>query len=335
MKISIGILAGGQSKRMGRDKGELNYFGHTFMDELIDRFRNYDLVISSNDKDYSPILTVKDKYKMAGPLAGILEILKNSTNEYVFITSCDMINVDSTLVEFASSIASFSDEAIIFKDDERCYPTCGIYSKKIIPVVEKLLQDKNYKLMNLLDNIETKYVDLKYTVFKNQFVNINRKEDLKENSTALICICGKKNSGKTTFIKKLVCELKKRNIRTSVVKHDGHDFKLDFENTDTFYYKQYGAFQTLIFNDKYFKLDGEAKGIYDLISLLDKVDLIIVEGMKDSDFIKYECSLTDELVSNDVNKYGIISNGFFEGYDNFDIDNPSEFADYLVDKFKI
>lgn len=91
----------------------------------------------------------------------------------------------------------------------------------------------------------------------------------------------------------------------------------------------------MIFNDKYFKLDGRSKNIYDLIKLLDDVDLIIIEGMKDSDFIKYECTLTDDLVCNDVNKYGIISDRNFTGYDNFDINNPSEFTDYIIRKFKI
>lgn len=91
----------------------------------------------------------------------------------------------------------------------------------------------------------------------------------------------------------------------------------------------------MIFNDKYFKLDGGSKNIYDLIKLLDDVDLIIIEGMKDSDFIKYECTLTDDLVCSDVNKYGIISDRSFAGYDNFDINNPSEFTDYIIQKFKI
>ena len=335
MRVSVGILAGGKSVRMGQDKFDLNFYGHTFIEELIDRFKDYEVIVSSNTADYSPIKTVKDTYIDAGPLSGILEILKNSTNKYVFVTSCDMINVKSDLVDFAASIASFSDEAVIFEADDRFYPTCGIFSKKIIPVVEEMLSNKDYRVMNLIKKINAKFVNLKYTIFEDEFVNINYPEELKKNSTPLICICGKKNSGKTTFIKKLVGELKNRGKTCSVIKHDGHDFELDFKDTDTFYYKEYGACQTLIFNDKYFKLDGRSKNIYDLIKLLDDVDLIIIEGMKDSDFIKYECTLTDDLVCSDVNKYGIISDRSFAGYDNFDINNPSEFTNYIIQKFKI
>ena len=335
MKVSVGILAGGKSIRMGQNKFDLNFYGHTFIEVLIDRFKDYEIIVSSNTADYYPILTVKDTYVDCGPLSGILEILKHSTTEYVFVTSCDMINVKSDLVDFAASIASFSDEAVIFETDDQCYPTCGIFSKKIIPVVEEMLSNKDYRMMNLIKKIDAKFVNLKYTIFEDEFVNINNPEELKKNSTPLICICGKKNSGKTTFIKKLVGELKKRNKTCSVIKHDGHDFALDFEDTDTFYYKQYGAYQTLIFNDKYFKLDGRSKNIYDLIKLMDDVDLIIIEGMKDSDFIKYECTLTDDLVCSDVNKYGIISDRKFDGYDNFDINDVLEFADYIIRKFKI
>ncbi|MCI6000988.1 MAG: molybdenum cofactor guanylyltransferase, partial [Finegoldia magna] len=142
MRVSVGILAGGKSVRMGQDKFDLNFYGHTFIEELINRFKDYEVIVSSNTVDYSPIKTVKDTYVDVGPLSGILEILKNSTTEYVFVTSCDMINVKPDLVDFAASIASFSDEAVIFETDERCYPTCGIFSKKIIPVVEEKLESK-------------------------------------------------------------------------------------------------------------------------------------------------------------------------------------------------
>lgn len=139
MRIPVGVLAGGKSVRMGRDKFDLNFYGYTFIEELIDRLKDFGVIVSSSATDYSSIKTVEDTYADAGPLSGILEILKNSVNEYVFVTSCDMVNVESDLADFAASIASLPDEVVIFETDERCHPTCGIFSKKIISIAEEIL----------------------------------------------------------------------------------------------------------------------------------------------------------------------------------------------------
>ena len=39
-------------------------------------------------------------------------------------------------------------------------------------------------------------------------------------------VSGVKNSGKTTFLEKLVAELTKRGYRVAVIKHDGHEFQI-------------------------------------------------------------------------------------------------------------
>ena len=44
------------------------------------------------------------------------------------------------------------------------------------------------------------------------------------------------NSGKTTFLEKLIPELKKRGLRVAVIKHDGHDFEIDKEGKGVIVY---------------------------------------------------------------------------------------------------
>lgn len=57
----------------------------------------------------------------------------------------------------------------------------------------------------------------------------------------IICIVGKKKSGKTTFMEKLVPELRKLKIAVGVVKHDAHTFEIDHEGKDSWRLKQAGA----------------------------------------------------------------------------------------------
>ncbi len=57
----------------------------------------------------------------------------------------------------------------------------------------------------------------------------------------IICIVGKKKSGKTTFIEKLIPELKALGISVGTVKHDAHSFEMDHEGKDTWRHRQAGS----------------------------------------------------------------------------------------------
>jgi len=57
----------------------------------------------------------------------------------------------------------------------------------------------------------------------------------------IVCIVGKKQSGKTTFIEKLLPELRKLGISVGTVKHDAHSFEMDREGKDSWRHRKAGA----------------------------------------------------------------------------------------------
>lgn len=57
----------------------------------------------------------------------------------------------------------------------------------------------------------------------------------------IISIVGKKRSGKTTLIEKLIPELMQRGYHVGTLKHDTHGFTMDHEGKDTWRHKQAGA----------------------------------------------------------------------------------------------
>lgn len=57
----------------------------------------------------------------------------------------------------------------------------------------------------------------------------------------IICIVGKKKSGKTTFLEKLIPELQALGVSVGVVKHDAHSFDMDHEGKDSWRLQQAGA----------------------------------------------------------------------------------------------
>ena len=106
----------------------------------------------------------------------------------------------------------------------------------------------------------------------------------------IAAVSGVKNSGKTTFLEKLIPELKKRGCRAAVIKHDGHEFQPDTEGTDTFRLRQAGAYGTCIFSGSRWMAVKEQPdcGPEQLASLFPEADVILVEGMKKSSYPKFE-----------------------------------------------
>ena len=106
---------------------------------------------------------------------------------------------------------------------------------------------------------------------------------------AVIAVSGVKNSGKTTFLEKLVAELTARGWKVAVIKHDGHSFLPDIPGTDTDRFWKAGAVGTAIYDGEKFKITRrESVLASDLLSQFSFADLILLEGEKYSSYPKFE-----------------------------------------------
>ena len=109
----------------------------------------------------------------------------------------------------------------------------------------------------------------------------------------IVCVCGKKNSGKTTLLEKLIAELARRGLKVATVKHDRHGFEMDHEGKDTWRHKRAGAVATLIAGpDKIGMvrdLPGGEASLPEMAALVGAhADLVLAEGYKRSDLPKVE-----------------------------------------------
>lgn len=89
------------------------------------------------------------------------------------------------------------------------------------------------------------------------------------------------NSGKTTFLEKLIPALKSRGLRVAVIKHDGHDFQLDKEGKDSWRITQAGADVTAIVSATHAAImENRPVPLPEIVERIGDVDLRIVEGGK-------------------------------------------------------
>ena len=106
----------------------------------------------------------------------------------------------------------------------------------------------------------------------------------------LAAVSGVKNSGKTTFLEKLLPELSARGYRVAVIKHDGHEFQGDVPGTDTYRMSEAGAYGTCIFskNKWMIRKNEPDRDVETLAGFFPEADMILLEGMKDSPYPKIE-----------------------------------------------
>jgi molybdopterin-guanine dinucleotide biosynthesis protein B len=111
-------------------------------------------------------------------------------------------------------------------------------------------------------------------------------------ATPVLCIVGQSGGGKTTFIEKLIPELKKRGYRIAVIKHHPHDFNMDVEGKDSWRYMQAGSDAAMVSAPHKAALiknvdhDLSPDELRTLVG--DGFDLIIIEGFKKSGEPKIE-----------------------------------------------
>jgi molybdopterin-guanine dinucleotide biosynthesis protein B len=158
----------------------------------------------------------------------------------------------------------------------------------------------------------------------------------------IISIVGKSDSGKTTFIEKLVPELTRRGYRIATVKHDVHGFEVDREGKDSWRHKQAGAHTVVISSSKKVALIRDVEKDLTLEEIREKliqdVDLILSEGYKKDVQPKIEIFRKEKhkelLCTKEDNLVGIVSDKKFRvGVSCFFLDDVRGVADFLEKKY--
>ncbi|MBW8331435.1 MAG: molybdenum cofactor guanylyltransferase [Prolixibacteraceae bacterium] len=180
--ISGFILAGGKSNRMGTDKALLLVQEET----LLIRIKNLigpfckTVEISGYKSDYSDfnIKMIPDLYPGIGPVSGLISTLKHSSTEWNLLVSVDTPFINKELIQsLITQIGEF--DCIIPEHDGGMEPLIGLYNRKILPQLEEVINQGDYKLQRLVAKLNTRYLDCRPLIQKypRLFFNINRPED--------------------------------------------------------------------------------------------------------------------------------------------------------------
>ena len=160
---SLVILAGGLSRRMGRDKAALPAGGVTLIEHIARRLApvvDETIVAGGSGRHNLPGATlVDDRYPGLGPLAGIHAGLLAARAPLVWVVGCDLPDVDPGLAALLCGLAGDVD-AVVPRIDSEPQGVCAIYDRALAPRIEGLLNAGERRVKSLLAASNVRYVTL-------------------------------------------------------------------------------------------------------------------------------------------------------------------------------
>lgn len=144
------VLAGGRSRRMGRDKalldrGGRNQLEHAFA--LLDSVTSASFVSTRRDQSDDPVRQrfpcIVDRYDNMGPVAGILSAMDEHPDADWLVIACDLPNLDATTLEYLVENAASDKPFTAYRSshDGLPEPLCAIYRRGSAAIVRGFVDD--------------------------------------------------------------------------------------------------------------------------------------------------------------------------------------------------
>ena len=183
-ELCVVLLAGGQSRRMGRNKALIPLQGRPMISRLASEVGRLSdqILISANEIPLYESLglpVVPDIYKGQGPLAGLHAAMLHSERPLLLALACDLPSVKESFLRLLVRIAEGYDAVIPVTSDGRPHPLCAVYRRSCLPTLECNLKIGMNKITKVLERLNVNWLPESPTTFlAGEVCNLNTPEDL-------------------------------------------------------------------------------------------------------------------------------------------------------------
>lgn len=295
--ISLLIIAGGKSSRLGQDKRFLTVGNRQMLEIILEKaakinFKQIFLCVEENSSEISSLAQkfgvniLIDQIKNAGAMSGIANGLKNSKSDWNIAISVDMPFFDfETLIPLVNG--DFSDiQAKIPLVDGKFQPLAAYYNKNLANFFLNELSNGQRKIFNAVKKIPHAITEISAS---ESFFNVNtpadlrlargRAENLARKTPIIAVVAPSSGTGKTFFIEKLIKIFFAQNIFVGVIKSDSHGFNLDIEGKDSQKFQNAGAKSVaVVAPNQFFMIQTTKSSNFLEIAEKMSVDLILTES---------------------------------------------------------
>jgi molybdopterin-guanine dinucleotide biosynthesis protein A len=169
------VLCGGQSTRMGTDKGMLQKDATTWAQLAFNKLATLSIpvVLSVNQQQQNSYSNFFDSLSLiiddtnlsiGGPLHGILSVHDQFPSSDLLILACDMVAMEITVLHYLYNYSlSSNKEAIVFMKVDKIEPLCGVYKASGLNKIRALYKQgglKRNSMTHVLELLGANYLDM-------------------------------------------------------------------------------------------------------------------------------------------------------------------------------
>ena len=158
---SLVILAGGFSRRMGRDKASLPAGDGSLLEHLARRLApvvDETIIAGGSDRpNMSGVRIVDDRHVGLGPLAGIHAGFSAARHPHVWVVACDLPDVEPAMGALLRGLAP-GYEAVVPCIDDEPQGVCALYERVLASRIEAMLDAGDRSIKTLLGASHVRYV---------------------------------------------------------------------------------------------------------------------------------------------------------------------------------
>jgi molybdenum cofactor guanylyltransferase len=188
MPVTGVILAGGKSRRMGRDKAFLPFGKGMLIErviEVIQQVADDVILITNTPEQYQRfgLPMFADVIPETGSLGGIYTGLMHTKTAYSLCLACDMPFVKPAFLRFLCETAAEAD-VVIPRNTEDFQPLCAVYSQVCREAIRQRIEAGQLKITGFFEQVRVRVIEgellARYDPHNVMFFNANTPEEYEQ-----------------------------------------------------------------------------------------------------------------------------------------------------------
>jgi molybdopterin-guanine dinucleotide biosynthesis protein A len=203
------IIAGGVSRRMGRDKAFIEFKGKPLIARVLEQVQavcSETIIVANNREAFADygVPVIGDVYPGKGSLGGIFTGLQAAREPYALAVACDMPFLDERLLSYLISLAPGFDvviphvpdpSSVLVRPDtaapnvrrptakqKELHPLHAVYAKSCLEPMYARLQEGDLRAIGFLETVKVRIVEAQeidqFDPSHLSFFNVNTPDDL-------------------------------------------------------------------------------------------------------------------------------------------------------------
>ncbi len=161
--VSVILLAGGRSRRMGRNKALLPWHGVPLIQHIVERLTEVSrdiLLVTNTPQEYAflGLPMVPDVVPHGGSLVGLYSGLEAIRHPWGLVMACDVPFVNTDLLEYMLSLRE-GYQAVVPVIGGRHEPLHALYHKSCLPAMRRHIDAGDKRIISFYPEIEIRFLE--------------------------------------------------------------------------------------------------------------------------------------------------------------------------------